>query len=134
MKQVAPGSDFTALTLMLKLQLLALPSHGSATPPRAASFAVDLEGVIREWSGEAEEVFGFTRAEATDRSVMLIIPLEHAEAEAEMLGAIARGKHVVRHHVERRQENGATVVGKLRAAPIFEGPAVVGASLSFLPA
>ena len=49
-----------------------------------AVVVTDADGVIKEWSPQAEQVFGWTRSDVIDRRVSdTIIPLEHRQAHTE---------------------------------------------------
>jgi len=56
-----------------KTALNALPNDILQSMPEALIFA-DLQGIIQRWNPGAENVFGFTAAEAVGQSLDLIIP------------------------------------------------------------
>src|SRR5690349_19427313 len=53
-----------------------------------------LQGVITSWNRAAEEMFGYTAAEAVGRHITLIIPPERLAEEDYVLGKIRRGEKV----------------------------------------
>jgi len=48
----------------------------------------DLDGTIRSWNRAAEEMFGFSAAEAIGQSIRLIVPEDREEEEEEVLRRI----------------------------------------------
>jgi len=74
-----------------KTPLNALPNDILQSMPEALIFA-DLQGIIQRWNPGAENVFGFTAAEAVGQSLDLIIPERMRKAHWEGFNkAIERG-------------------------------------------
>ena len=74
-----------------KTALNALPNDILQSMPEALVFA-DLQGIIQRWNPGAENVFGFTAAEAVGQSLDLIIPERMRKAHWEGFNkAIERG-------------------------------------------
>ena len=74
-----------------KTALNALPNDILQSMPEALVFA-DLKGIIQRWNPGAENVFGFTAAEAVGQSLDLIIPERMRKAHWEGFNkAIERG-------------------------------------------
>ena len=74
-----------------KTPLNALPNDILQSMPEALIFA-DLQGIIQRWNPGAENVFGFTSAEAVGQSLDLIIPERMRKAHWEGFNkAIERG-------------------------------------------
>ena len=74
-----------------KITLNALPNDILQSMPEALVFA-DLQGIIQRWNPGAENVFGFTAAQAVGQSLDLIIPERMRKAHWEGFNkAIERG-------------------------------------------
>ena len=53
-----------------------------------------LEGIITSWNRGAEQLFGYTAAEAVGQSILLIVPPDRHDEEREVLARIRRGDAV----------------------------------------
>ena len=53
-----------------------------------------LDSTIRSWNAGAEELYGYTAAEAIGQTMTLIVPPELHEEEAEMLRRAGRGEQL----------------------------------------
>lgn len=87
--------------------------------PNEAVIGTDLEGVITSWSPAAGRLFGFPAGEAIGKSVMLIVPLERAGEEAEMLRLVSGGECVRSLDTERRRCDGTIVHVSLHLLPLY---------------
>src|SRR6266852_1341356 len=59
-----------------------------------AILSKDLEGVITSWNPAAERMYGYTAAEAIDRSILMLIPPEIQQEDSEILSRIRRGENI----------------------------------------
>jgi PAS domain S-box-containing protein len=91
-----------------------------------------LEGVISSWNRGAEQLFGFTAAEAIGRPITrLIVPPERVEEENAMLGRIARGEPVMNFETVRVHKSGQQVQVSITPSPVHGiNGQVVGASVT----
>ena len=88
-----------------------------------------LKGVITSWNLAAEQLFGYTAAEAVGRHISLLIPPERIAEEEYIINSIAQGKKV--HHFEttRLSKDGRRIPLSLTVSPIQdETGQVIGAS------
>jgi PAS domain S-box-containing protein len=94
-----------------------------------AIISKDLDGIIRSWNVGAEQIFGYTAAEAVGQPITLIIPLERREEEREILAKLRRGERVEHFETVRARKDGGRLDISLTISPIRnrEGQ-VVGAS------
>ena len=86
-----------------------------------------LDGHIVSWNAGAEQLFGYSAAEAVGRPVSLVFPPDRLAEEAHLVETIRRGERV--HHFEtaRRRKDGSLVPVSLSASPIREpGGQIVG--------
>jgi PAS domain S-box-containing protein len=94
-----------------------------------AIISKDLEGVIQTWNRSAERIFGYTADEAIGRSIMIIIPDDRVEEEAEVLSRIRRGEFIEHFETIRQRKDGSQVEISLTVSPIKSSTgAIVGAS------
>jgi PAS domain S-box-containing protein len=94
-----------------------------------AIVGMTLDGVITSWNRGAEEVFGFTAAEAVGQHISLIIPPERRAEEEDVLGRLRRGERI--HHFEtvRRAKDGRRIDISLTVSPIRNAEGrIVGSS------
>ena len=89
----------------------------------------DLNGIIRTWNAAAEELFGYSAEEAIGKPVLMIIPPNRYDEEAEIIERISRGERVETFQTVRVRKDGSLVPVSLTISPIknTEGK-IVGAS------
>src|SRR5262249_35102420 len=88
-----------------------------------------LNGIITSWNRGAEQLFGYTAAEAIGRSITILIPHERLGEEDMVLGRIRRGDRVDHFDTVRRRKDGSFVDISLTVSPIRDASGtVVGAS------
>ncbi|MCV9967447.1 PAS domain S-box protein [Pararhizobium sp. BT-229] len=94
-----------------------------------AILAKDLNGTIISWNRGAEQLFGYTAAEAIGKQVAMLIPLDRHNEEPDILGRIRRGERVDHYETIRRRKDGSLIEISLSVSPIRnrEGK-VIGAS------
>ena len=88
-----------------------------------------IEGIITSWNVSAEQMYGYTAAEAVGQSITLIIPDDLLHEEAHILRQIARGERVEHFETERLTKDGRRLAVSLTVSPVRDaGGKVVGAS------
>lgn len=89
----------------------------------------DLTGRILTWNAAAEQLFGYTAAEAVGQHISLIIPEERLQEEPLILARIERGERVDHFETRRRRKDGALIDISLTISPVRNGSGqVIGAS------
>ena len=83
-----------------------------------AILAMDLTGVISSWNTAAEQLFGYTAAEAIGRSILTLIPPERYGEEPEILSRIRQGERIEHYETVRRRKDGSEVHVSLSVSPI----------------
>lgn len=83
-----------------------------------AIISKDLDGNIITWNTAAEKMFGYLGEEAIGKSVLLIIPPDHAEEEVAILSHISKGENVEHLETVRVRKDGTTVDVSLTVTPI----------------
>jgi PAS domain S-box-containing protein len=88
-----------------------------------------LEGTITAWNRGAEKVFGYSTSEAVGRPMLMLLPPERRDEEADILARIGRGESVEHFETVRIRKDGARINVSATISPIRDGSgAVVGAS------
>ncbi|MEB3229486.1 MAG: PAS domain S-box protein [Leptolyngbyaceae bacterium] len=78
----------------------------------------NLDGIITSWNAAAEQLFGYTNAEAVGQPITLLFPPERHREEQEILKCIKQGDRftlleTVRHHKDGRRIDVAITVSPL---------------------
>ena len=71
-----------------------------------AIFTKSLEGVVLTWNAGAQQMFGYTAAEAVGRPVTRIVPAHRRDEEADILRRVSLGERVVSFETERVARDG----------------------------
>jgi PAS domain S-box-containing protein len=88
-----------------------------------------LDGVITSWNHAAQEMFGWTSAEAIGRHITLIIPAERVAEEDEVLARVRKGERVDHFETVRVTKDGRAVEMSITVSPIRDHQGrIVGAS------
>lgn len=117
------------------------PRSAAAAPPdgawlsaiiQSANIAIvskTLDGVVTGWNPAAEQLFGYSAAEAIGRSIRLIVPERLQSEEDSILASIKRGEKVEHFETQRVRKDGREISISVTVSPII-GPdgAIVGAS------
>ncbi len=77
-----------------------------------------LDGIIISWNPAAENMFGYTAAEATGQSIRLIIPAELQAEEDYVLSQLRRGEKVDNFETVRQTKDGRRLDISLTVSPI----------------
>ncbi len=94
-----------------------------------AIIGVTLDSTIRSWNGGAEELYGYTAAEAIGQPMTLIVPPERQAEEAEMLRRTGQGERLEPFESVRIAKDGRWVPVLITASPILDAAGrVVGVS------
>ncbi|HTM24378.1 MAG TPA: PAS domain S-box protein [Vicinamibacterales bacterium] len=94
-----------------------------------AIISKDLSGTIITWNRAAEQMFGYTAADAIGQSISIIIPDERRTEEDYVLAQVKTGLGVDHYETIRRRKDGTLVNVSLTVSPILDrAGTVVGAS------
>ncbi|GGK26865.1 histidine kinase [Pilimelia terevasa] len=87
-----------------------------------------LDGVITSWNSAAERIYGYPAHEIVGKHIFAIVPEDQQDDERELLGRIARGEHVDRMRMRRRDAAGNLITVSVSISPIYRGGRIVGAA------
>ena len=88
-----------------------------------------LNGIIATWNRGAERLFGYSAEEAIGQPILMLIPPERHDEEAEIIGRIRRGERVEHYETVRIRKDGSEVPVSLTVSPVKdEAGRIVGAS------
>lgn len=89
----------------------------------------DMNGIIRTWNAAAEQLFGYTAEEAIGKPVLMLIPPNRYDEEADILSRIKLGERVQTFQTVRVRKDGSLVPVSLTISPIKDAEGrIVGAS------
>src|SRR5438270_10960273 len=88
-----------------------------------------LDGVITSWNRGAEQLFGFTPAEAIGQHIFLIIPADRRAEEEDVLARLRRGEKIDHFETVRQTKHGRRIPVSLTVSPVKDAHGtIVGAS------
>jgi PAS domain S-box-containing protein len=88
-----------------------------------------LEGIITSWNRGAEQIFGYTSAEAVGQHITLIIPRERHGEEETVLTNIRQGNKIDHFETVRQTKDGRRIDISLTVSPVRDAQGqIVGAS------
>jgi PAS domain S-box-containing protein len=95
-----------------------------------AVLSKDLDGIVTTWNPAAEQLYGYSAAEAIGRHVSFLVPPDHKNEEMVILERVCRGERLETYETERIRADGARIAVSLTASQI-RSPigGVVGASV-----
>jgi PAS domain S-box-containing protein len=89
----------------------------------------DLNGVITSWNSAAEQMFGYSAAEAVGQHITLIVPDDRVAEQKEVLTRVWNGERVHHFETQRRAKDGRLLDISLTVSPIKDATGrIVGAS------
>jgi len=88
-----------------------------------------LDGTITAWNPAAEQLFGYTAADAIGRHIDLIVPSEKLEELHDILTRVGRGESVAHHETLRVTKDGRLLTVSLSISPLRSiSGEIIGAS------
>jgi PAS domain S-box-containing protein len=88
-----------------------------------------LEGIVTGWNPAAEQLFGYTTAEAVGKGIDIIVPPDRLSETRDILRRIGRGEKITHHETLRVAKDGRTIEVSLSISPIrTPSGAIIGAS------
>ena len=88
-----------------------------------------LDATITSWNRAAEQLFGFTAAEAVGQRIDIIVPPDRHSEVDDILARIGRGETIEQHETLRMHKDGKPIDVSLSLAPIRSSSGeIIGAS------
>src|ERR1041385_9007928 len=72
-------------------------------------YSMDLDGIITSWNKGAEQLFGYTAAEAVGTPLVTLIPLDRPDEETALLERIKRGERIHNYETVRQRKDGSSI-------------------------
>ncbi len=86
-----------------------------------AIFSETIDGIITSWNAGAEKIFGYTAAEVIGNLSSVLISLEIADSEHQVLQSIMQKETVHNYETERVTKKGEKCFISLTLSPILDG-------------
>ena len=80
-----------------------------------------LDGTIFAWNPGAENLFGYTAAEALGKSIQILLPPERANEECDFLARLRHGERLQHLETVRMQKDGKRMDVSVTISPIRDG-------------
>jgi two-component system sensor kinase FixL len=94
-----------------------------------AIVAKTLEGIVTDWNGGAEAIFGYSAEEMIGKPVSLLLPPGQEDEGARILERLKRGERVEHFETRRRCKNGDIIDVSLTVSPLWDHDGrMIGAS------
>ena len=89
----------------------------------------DINGIITSWNQGAERLYGYTADETIGKPVTMLMPDDHLDEEAMILGRIRGGERIDHYETVRRHKDGSLIDISLTVSPLRNSDGkIVGAS------
>jgi len=88
-----------------------------------------LEGIVTDWNGGAEAIFGYTAAEIIGKPLSILLPPGQEDEMVRMLDRIRAGERIDHYETRRRRKDGRIIDVSLTISPIWDSTGrLLGAS------
>jgi len=88
-----------------------------------------LDGIVTSWNAAAEELFGYSAEEMLGRGIILLIPPDRLDEEADILSHIRRGEGMRHLDTTRRRKDGTLIDVAITTSAIKDAAGnIIGAS------
>jgi len=88
-----------------------------------------LDGIITTWNTGAEKMYGYTKKEAINRPISIIIPPDHQNEIIQFLEKIRLGQHIDDYETVRLRKDGTKINVSISLFAMYDGEGIlVGAS------
>jgi PAS domain S-box-containing protein len=89
-----------------------------------------LDGVVTSWNRGAEQLYGYTAAEAIGQSVTMLLPPDRPEEIAGLLARLAQGEYIAEFETERVRKGGDRIFIAATISPVRDRQGkVIGAAV-----
>jgi PAS domain S-box-containing protein len=80
-----------------------------------------LDGVVTAWNSGAQNLFGYSSEEMVGKPLQILVPVERASEEPEILARIARGESVDHFETVRIRKDGKRIEVSVTISPVKDG-------------
>ena len=117
----------TAPLILLAIEDLTLQKQAAEVQARLAAIiessddaitSIDLDGQIISWNKAAEQLYGYTAAEALDRPISLLIPADKSAELRRLLKHCRQGQKIVGYESVRTTKDGKRLDVSMTISPI----------------
>jgi PAS domain S-box-containing protein len=89
----------------------------------------NLDGIVQSWNAAAERIFGYTAEEIIGRPILILLPPERADEEADILAKIRSGERVDHFETIRVRKDGRRIDVSVTISPLRDSTGtIIGAS------
>ena len=85
-----------------------------------AIYSMTLDGVILTWNLAAEQMYGYSAADMSGASGMLLVPPDSLDEASEILARLRRGEHITHYETVRLRKDGRRLNVSLTISPITD--------------
>lgn len=87
------------------------------------------DGIVTDWNGAAERIFGFSAEEMIGKPLTVLLPPGRENEEQEILTLVRRGKKVDHFETRRRRKDGTVIDVSVTISPVWDSNGtLIGAS------
>jgi diguanylate cyclase (GGDEF)-like protein/PAS domain S-box-containing protein len=87
------------------------------------------DGVITEWNGAAERIYGYTSSEAVGQPISMLVPAERAGEERDIMRRLIAGQAITGYETRRVRKDGTVLDVSVTVSPIRDDDGqILGAS------
>lgn len=96
---------------------------------RDAIIGMDLQGTITSWNKGAEQIYGYSQAEAVGQPVTMLIPRQRLDEELQIMARLGRNERVEHYETIRQRKDGSEIDISLTASAVRDSDGrIIGAS------
>jgi two-component system sensor kinase FixL len=87
-----------------------------------------IHGIVTDWNGGAQKVFGYTADEMVGESITKLLPPGLEDEEDQILARIRAGENIDSFETRRLRKDGAIIDVSMTVSPVYEKGLLIGAS------
>jgi two-component system sensor kinase FixL len=88
-----------------------------------------IDGIVTDWNGGAEKIFGYAAQEMIGKPLAILLPPGKEKEEEEILALIRKGNRVDHYETVRRRKDGEIIDVSVTVSPVWDDNGVlIGAS------